>query len=128
MARWHRPARWRLAASARSCNPCALSRCGRGLQSCRPADHLSRFPVARARVAARARSAYRLRARAECCDGTCPQSRRRPSQQGADHRWLDEPGRLAACGLVVVNPPWTLARELAILLPELAAVLSAAAG
>ena len=39
-----------------------------------------------------------------------------------------EPGRLAACGLVVVNPPWTLARELAILLPELAAVLSAAAG
>ena len=39
-----------------------------------------------------------------------------------------EPGRLAACGLVVVNPPWTLAGELAILLPELAAVLSAAAG
>ena len=28
--------------------------------------------------------------------------------------------RLGACGLIVVNPPWTLAGELAILLPELA--------
>ena len=31
----------------------------------------------------------------------------------------------AACGLIVVNPPWTLAGELQILLPELAAALSA---
>jgi 23S rRNA (adenine2030-N6)-methyltransferase len=31
--------------------------------------------------------------------------------------------RLGACALVVVNPPWTLAGELAVLLPELAAVL-----
>jgi 23S rRNA (adenine2030-N6)-methyltransferase len=37
-----------------------------------------------------------------------------------------EPARLAACGLIVVNPPWTLAGELAILLPELAVALSAA--
>ena len=35
--------------------------------------------------------------------------------------------RLGACGLIVVNPPWTLADELAILLPELAAILSGAA-
>ena len=39
-----------------------------------------------------------------------------------------EPARLAACGLIVVNPPWTLAGELAILLPELAVALSAAGG
>ena len=39
-----------------------------------------------------------------------------------------EPSRLAACGLITINPPWTLAGELAILLPELAAVLSAPAG
>ena len=32
--------------------------------------------------------------------------------------------RLGACGLIVVNPPWTLAGELQVLLPELAAVLS----
>jgi 23S rRNA (adenine2030-N6)-methyltransferase len=32
--------------------------------------------------------------------------------------------RLGACGLIVVNPPWTLAGELQILLAELAAVLS----
>jgi 23S rRNA (adenine2030-N6)-methyltransferase len=32
--------------------------------------------------------------------------------------------RLAACGLMVVNPPWTLESELAVLLPELAAALS----
>ena len=32
--------------------------------------------------------------------------------------------RLGACGLIVVNPPWTLAGELATLLPELAAILS----
>ena len=36
--------------------------------------------------------------------------------------------RLGACGLIVVNPPWTLAGELATLLPELAAILSGAAG
>ena len=36
------------------------------------------------------------------------------------------PGRLAACGIIVVNPPWTLAGELATLLPELTAVLSGA--
>lgn len=33
-------------------------------------------------------------------------------------------GRLAACGLIAINPPWTLVDELAILLPELARVLS----
>ena len=32
--------------------------------------------------------------------------------------------RLDTCALVVVNPPWTLAAELALLLPELAALLS----
>ncbi len=32
--------------------------------------------------------------------------------------------RLGACGLIVVNPPWTLERELAVLLPALAATLS----
>jgi 23S rRNA (adenine2030-N6)-methyltransferase len=36
------------------------------------------------------------------------------------------PGRLAACGIVVVNPPWTLAGELATLLPELTAALCGA--
>jgi 23S rRNA (adenine2030-N6)-methyltransferase len=35
-----------------------------------------------------------------------------------------ETGRLSACGLIAVNPPWTLADELANLLPELARVLS----
>src|SRR5438094_4972035 len=39
-----------------------------------------------------------------------------------------EPGRLSACGLIVINPPWTLAGELATMLPELAAVLSGASG
>jgi 23S rRNA (adenine2030-N6)-methyltransferase len=39
-----------------------------------------------------------------------------------------EAGRLAACGLIVVNPPWTLAGELEILLPELAAVLGGGNG
>jgi 23S rRNA (adenine2030-N6)-methyltransferase len=33
---------------------------------------------------------------------------------------------LGACGLIVINPPWTLAGELAILLPELAVALSGA--
>jgi 23S rRNA (adenine2030-N6)-methyltransferase len=36
--------------------------------------------------------------------------------------------RLGACGLIVINPPWTLADELAILLPELATILSAGSG
>jgi 23S rRNA (adenine2030-N6)-methyltransferase len=36
-----------------------------------------------------------------------------------------EPSRLSACGLIVINPPWTLADELAMLLPELAVALSA---
>jgi 23S rRNA (adenine2030-N6)-methyltransferase len=37
-------------------------------------------------------------------------------------------GRLGACGLIVVNPPWTLAGELEILLPELAVALAAERG
>jgi len=32
--------------------------------------------------------------------------------------------RLTACGLVIVNPPWTLERELKIVLPELATILA----
>jgi len=36
--------------------------------------------------------------------------------------------RLGACGLIVINPPWTLAGELATLLPELAAILSGGSG
>src|SRR5262249_47593756 len=32
--------------------------------------------------------------------------------------------RLAACGLVIVNPPWTLERELGVLLPALVALLA----
>jgi 23S rRNA (adenine2030-N6)-methyltransferase len=39
-----------------------------------------------------------------------------------------EAARLAACGLIVVNPPWTLAGELEILLPELAALLGGGGG
>jgi 23S rRNA (adenine2030-N6)-methyltransferase len=31
---------------------------------------------------------------------------------------------LRACGLIAINPPWTLERELQILLPELAKILS----
>ena len=34
------------------------------------------------------------------------------------------PSRLGACGLIVVNPPWTLARELDVMLPARAAALS----
>jgi 23S rRNA (adenine2030-N6)-methyltransferase len=37
-------------------------------------------------------------------------------------------GRLLACGLIVLNPPWTLAGELRILLPDLAAALSEGGG
>ena len=40
----------------------------------------------------------------------------------------EDPGRLAGCGLVVVNPPWTLERELELMLPPLAAILSGAGG
>jgi 23S rRNA (adenine2030-N6)-methyltransferase len=36
--------------------------------------------------------------------------------------------RLASCGLIVVNPPWTLAGELAVLLPELATALAGVDG
>ena len=39
---------------------------------------------------------------------------------------LVDPGRLAGCGLIVVNPPWTLAQELHVMLPELALILSGA--
>jgi 23S rRNA (adenine2030-N6)-methyltransferase len=41
---------------------------------------------------------------------------------------LAETGRLAGCGLVVINPPWTLADELALLLPELAHLLGSKTG
>ncbi len=37
----------------------------------------------------------------------------------------DRSDRLAAAGLVLVNPPWTLEHELAVLLPALAAILAA---
>jgi 23S rRNA (adenine2030-N6)-methyltransferase len=37
-----------------------------------------------------------------------------------------ESTRLGGCGLIVVNPPWTLEAELAVMLPELAAILSPA--
>jgi 23S rRNA (adenine2030-N6)-methyltransferase len=37
-----------------------------------------------------------------------------------------EPERLAGCGLVVVNPPWTLHEELQILLPPLAKAFAGA--
>lgn len=35
-----------------------------------------------------------------------------------------DPERLNACGLIVVNPPWTLERELAAILPALASLLA----
>jgi 23S rRNA (adenine2030-N6)-methyltransferase len=35
-----------------------------------------------------------------------------------------DPSRLSGCGLIVVNPPWTLERELQVMLPELAAALA----
>ena len=37
-----------------------------------------------------------------------------------------EPGRLGGCGLVVVNPPWTLADELQLLMPKLAMIFAGA--
>ncbi len=37
-------------------------------------------------------------------------------------------GPLGGCGLILVNPPWTLERELAAMLPELAALLGGKGG
>jgi 23S rRNA (adenine2030-N6)-methyltransferase len=39
-----------------------------------------------------------------------------------------EPTRLEGCGLIVVNPPWTLPGELALMLPELASILAGKGG
>jgi 23S rRNA (adenine2030-N6)-methyltransferase len=50
------------------------------------------------------------------------------SAQKPDRDPAEDPGPLAACGLVVVNPPWTLERELALMLPPLAAIMSGAGG
>lgn len=36
---------------------------------------------------------------------------------------LSDPDRLNGCGMILVNPPWTLEKELAVLLPALAAIL-----
>jgi 23S rRNA (adenine2030-N6)-methyltransferase len=36
---------------------------------------------------------------------------------------LSDPSRLNGCGLILLNPPWTLERDLGVLLPVLAAVL-----
>ena len=36
---------------------------------------------------------------------------------------LSDPTRLNGCGLILVNPPWTLESELSVLLPALAAIL-----
>lgn len=36
---------------------------------------------------------------------------------------LRDPSRLNGCGLILLNPPWTLERELAVLLPALADIL-----
>jgi len=41
---------------------------------------------------------------------------------------LSDPNRLNGSGLLIVNPPWTLERELRILLPALADVLSPSGG
>jgi 23S rRNA (adenine2030-N6)-methyltransferase len=38
------------------------------------------------------------------------------------------PGRLSACGLIIVNPPWVLEGELRLLLPELVAALGPGGG
>jgi 23S rRNA (adenine2030-N6)-methyltransferase len=35
-----------------------------------------------------------------------------------------EPGRLVRCGVIVINPPWTLDRELSVMLPALAEAMS----
>ena len=39
---------------------------------------------------------------------------------------LADAARLNGCGLIVVNPPWTLEQELQVMLPALAAILSGA--
>ena len=39
---------------------------------------------------------------------------------------LSDPTRLNGCGLILVNPPWTLESELSVLLPALAAILGRA--
>jgi 23S rRNA (adenine2030-N6)-methyltransferase len=39
---------------------------------------------------------------------------------------LGDPSRLSGCGLIVVNPPWTLEQELQVMLPGLAPILSGA--
>jgi 23S rRNA (adenine2030-N6)-methyltransferase len=39
---------------------------------------------------------------------------------------LSDPTRLNACGLILVNPPWTLESELSVLLPALAGILGRA--
>jgi 23S rRNA (adenine2030-N6)-methyltransferase len=39
---------------------------------------------------------------------------------------LVDPARLSGCGLIVVNPPWTLERELHIMLPALVPILAGA--
>jgi 23S rRNA (adenine2030-N6)-methyltransferase len=36
---------------------------------------------------------------------------------------ISDPSRLNGCGLILVNPPWTLESELSVLLPALAAIL-----
>ena len=36
---------------------------------------------------------------------------------------LSDPDRLNGCGMILVNPPWTLEKELSVLLPALAAIL-----
>ena len=36
----------------------------------------------------------------------------------------ENPDRLRACGLIIVNPPWTLEGELKLLLPQLLAALA----
>ena len=36
---------------------------------------------------------------------------------------LSDPSRLNGAGLIVVNPPWTLERELSVLLPALSSIL-----
>ncbi len=51
-----------------------------------------------------------------------------PGSRSAAGSSPDAPERLRACGLIVINPPWTLAGELHALLPELAAVLAEAGG
>jgi 23S rRNA (adenine2030-N6)-methyltransferase len=37
---------------------------------------------------------------------------------------LSDPDRLNGCGMILVNPPWTLEKELSVLLPALAAILA----